>query len=206
MRKLEVIERHQDFFAEFGFQFDSAYSFYIKNFEEGKQVIFVHYTDQPDESNLEYSLGVRIDLVEEIIHRFLPSLSNYSERSLTLTLPSYKISKEIPRKFVIHNNWELSQVLMKAEKFFVTDGFPWLGKMIDPVELERAFFHKRDYSFRTQNFIYNAFRATALAKLYNPQDYPLVREGFLSQIEQKHMTPFTIASYLQFLAFLDHKD
>ncbi|SHO60085.1 hypothetical protein [Algoriphagus zhangzhouensis] len=203
MRKLEVVERHHAFFLDSGFIYDPAFSLYTKQFSHGKQAVFLHFTDSEDGNLLEYSLGVRIDQVENIIHKFLPSLSDYSERSLTLVQTPNKIGKELPRVFHVSTNWELSQAMMKAEKFFVSDGFPWLDQMIDPVLLERAFFHKRDYSFKTQNFIYNAFRATALAKLFNPKDYHIIRDGFLSQINRQHMTPFTIASYLQFLSFLD---
>lgn len=203
MRKLEVVERHHAFFLDSGFSYDPAFSLYTKQFPHGKEAVFLHLTDSEEGNLLEYSLGVRIDQVENIIHKFLPSLSDYSERSLTLVQTPNKIGKELPRVFHVSTNWELSKAMMKAEKFFVSDGFPWLDQMIDPILLERAFFHKRDYSFKTQNFIYNAFRATALAKLFNPQDYYLIRDGFLSQIDRQQITPFTIASYLQFLSFLD---
>lgn len=205
MRKLEVVEQHHQFFLDFGFSYDPAISLYSKDFPHGKQAIFVHYTDSTHGNQLEYSLGIRINLVEETIHKFLPSLSGFSDRSLTLTQPPNKINKELPKVFFIANNWELAQIFMKSEKFFVQDGFHWLDQMVDPVFLERSFFNKSGFSFKTQNFIYNAFRATALAKFYNPEDYPVVRKAFLVRVEQQQqMTPFTLASYLQFLNYLDH--
>jgi hypothetical protein len=78
--------------------------------------------------------------------------------------------------------------------------------MINPLNLERAFVEQRNNSFKTQNFVYNAFRATALSKIYNPKDYPEVRKSFLRQIQEKDMTPFTLASFLQFLDYLDNLD
>jgi hypothetical protein len=114
-----------------------------------------------------------------------------------------KIGKELPKRFTIENDWELSEAIMKVDSFFVTKGFEWLDKMMNPVNLERAFLEQKNNSFKTQNFIYNAFRATALSRIFNPIDYPEVRENFLKQIQNSSMTPFTIASYLQFLDYLD---
>lgn len=203
MRKLEVIELHHQFFTDFEFEFHSSNLLYQKNFEHGKQVIFVHFTEYPDASYLEYNLGIRIDVVEEIIHRFLPSLTGYSDRSITLIQTPDKIGKLIPRRFVIENDSQLARAVMAAEKFFVMHGFPWLDEMIQPENLEMAFAERKEKAFKTQNFVYNSFRGVTLAKIYNPEHYPILRQIYLQNIKQGEMTPFTIASFLQLLDYLD---
>ena len=205
MLNIDIKERHQEFFLDFGFEFNPNYSTYEKSFPLGKQAIFVHFTEYPDTNYLEYNLGVRIDTVEELIHRFLPSLSDYSSRSLTLIQTPNKIDPNIPNRFAITSDFELEEALIKAEKFFIKNGFKWLDKMSHPLTLENAFVAKENYTFKSQNFIYNAFRATALAKLYKPEDYLIVRENFLNMVEKQQVTPFTIASYLQFLSHLDQE-
>ena len=204
MRKLEVIELHHQFFNDFDFKFHSSYLLYHKNFPQGKQVIFVHFTEYPDVSYLEYNLGIRIHTVEEIIHRFLPTLSDYADWSVALIQTPDKIGKLIPRLFVIENDGQLADAIMAAEKFFVLHGFHWLDSMIQPENLEKAFAERKDKAFKTQNFVYNSFRGVTLAKLYNPKDYIILRQLYLENIEQRDMTPFTIASFLQLLHYLDH--
>jgi hypothetical protein len=204
MRKLEVIELHHQFFNDFEFKFHSSYLLYQKNFLHGQQVIFVHFTEYPDVSYLEYNLGIRIDAVEELIHRFLPILSDYSNRSITLVQTPDKIGKLIPKRFIIENDSQLADAIMTAEKFFVMHGFHWLDDMIQPENLERAFAERKDKAFKTQNFVYNSFRGVTLAKLFNPADYPILRQIYLENIKQREMTPFTIASFLQLLDYLDH--
>ena len=204
MRKLEVIELHHQFFNDFGFDFHPSNLLYKKDSSHGRQVIFVHFTEYPDACYLEYNLGIRIDDVEEIIHRFLPTLSDYSERSITLIQTPDKIGKSIPRRFVIENDGQLAEAIMAAEKFFVMHGFHWLDYMIQPENLERAFAERKDKAFKTQNFVYNSFRGITLAKLYNPSDYPILRQIYLENIRQREMTPFTIASFLQLLDYLGH--
>ncbi|WP_332911925.1 hypothetical protein [Algoriphagus boritolerans] len=76
--------------------------------------------------------------------------------------------------------------------------------MIQPENLERAFAERKDKAFKTQNFVYNSFRGVTLAKFYNPEDYPILRQIYLETIREREMTPFTIASFLQLLHYLDN--
>lgn len=201
---MEVIELHHKFFMDFGFEFHSSQLLFYKDFPQGQQIIFVHYTESPTATYLEYHLGIRIDEVEEIIHKFLPSLNNYSERSITLVQTPNKIGKMIPKRFEIKNDGQLAEAIMAAEKFFVLHGFPWLDEMIQPDHLESEFANAKDRSFKTQNFVYNSFRGATLAKMYSEKDYPILRDFYLKQIKKMEMTPFTIALFLQLLNYLDH--
>lgn len=203
MRNLEVIELHHQFFRDFEFEFHPSHLLFYKAFPQGQQVVFVHFTEYPDASYLEYRLGIRIHAVEEIIHRFLPTLSDYSERSITLIQTPDLIGKMIPNRFLIENDSQLAEAILAAEKFFVRQGFTWLDEMIQPENLERAFAEQKEKTFKTQNFVYSAFRGATLAKLYNPEDYVILRNIYLEQIKQREMTPFTIASFLRLLDFLD---
>ena len=203
MRKLEVIELHHQFFNDFEFEFHSTNLLYYKNFHQGQQMVFVHFTEYSEVSYLEYNLGIRIHAVEEIIHQFLPTLSDYSDRSITLVQTPDKIGKMIPRRIVIENDGQLAEAIMAAEKFFVMHGFHWMDNMIKPENLERAFSERKDKAFKTQNFVYNSFRGITLAKLFNPSDYPILRQIYLENIKQREMTPLTIASFLQLLDHLD---
>lgn len=94
-----------------------------------------------------------------------------------------KIGKLIPKRFVIENDSQLADAIMAAEKFFVMQGFHWLDEMIQPDNLERAFAERKDKPFKTQNFVYNSFRGVTLAKLYNPADYPILRQIYLENIK-----------------------
>lgn len=203
MREAKLISIHSELFTYNGFEINKDNLHFEKHCPHGKQVIFIHYTEYPESNFLEYNLGIRIDQVEKMIHRYLPSLGDYSDQSITMVQTLNKIGKELPKRFTIENNWELSEAIMRVDSFFVSKGFEWLDYMMNPVNLERAFLEQKNNSFKTQNFIYNAFRATALSKIFNPVDYPEVRDSFLKQIQNSSITPFTIASYLQFLDYLD---
>lgn len=204
MRKEEIIDLHYGFFHDFGFELHPQNLWFQKSFPEGNQVVFVHYSEYTDLSYLEYNLGVRIHPVEQIIHKFLPSLSDYSNRSITLIQTLDSISPQFPRRFSINENHDLTEAMMSAEEFFIQKGFRWMDQMILPQNLEKAFASQKEKPFRTQNFVYTAFRGVTLARLYCEEDYVTLRKYYLEQIEKKDMTPFTIASFLRLLDFLDH--
>lgn len=203
MQRIDLLRRQADFFQDFGFELDPGDLIFKKSFPGGLQLIFVHYSPYPDGAYLEYNLGIRLDEVEEIIHQFLPSVNGYSQNSVTLIQTLDKIGKELPKRFFISHDGQLSKTLMSVEKFFVSNGFAWLDQMSNPLNLEQAFVSRNERTFKTQNFIYNAFRGTALGKLYQPKDYPKLRETYLNLVEKHSPTPFGLASYLKFLNYLD---
>jgi len=205
MHQEDLLRRQSSFFQDFGFALDPAQNVFKKSFNQGTQIIFIHYQPYPDGAYLEYNLGIRIDQVEYLIHQFLPSLQGQSDNSVTLVQTLDKIGRELPKRFFIENSARLSSALMNVEKFFVSYGFNWLDEMSDPMNLEAAFATRKDKKFKTQNFIYNAFRGTALSKIYKPEDYPQLRQTYLSMVQKSSTTPFTIASYLKFLNYLDEE-
>lgn len=203
MKNIDFFGLHTQFFLDHGFEINQNFMLFQKSFPIGNQVIFVHHQEDARGTCLEYNFGIRIHQVEELIHQFLPTLSGFSERSITLVQSQDKISKISTDAFIIRQEDELNEIIHRGEEFLLTKGIPWLDKMIDPLNLEIAFFERKSNFFTSHNFVYNAFRATALSKLFNPKDYPYLRQLFLEHIEEKEMTPFTIASFLKFLDYLD---
>ncbi len=203
MIQIDVIELHQEFFRDFGFEYDSVEKLFYKSFPQGNQVIYLNFSEYSDINYLEYSLGVRIHQVEQLIHEFLPTVMDYADKSITLIQTPDKISKKLPPRYMIETEAQLQEVMDKAEKFFITLGFPWLDTMIDPFNLEKEFAGRKEKPFQTQNFVYNAFRAAALSRFYSIDDYPVIRQFYLEKIKEKDMTPFSIAAFLKFLDYLD---
>lgn len=203
MIKVDVIELHKDFFRDFGFEYNFVEKFFYKSFPQGNQFIYLNFSEYSNINYLEYSLGVRINQVEQLIQKFLPNLMNHSDRSVTLLQTPHKINKNLPVRYIIETEAQLQRAMENAERFFITQGFPWLDAMIDPHNLEKTFISRKDKPYKSQNFVYNMFRATALTRLYSPIEYPRIRQFYLEKIREKDMTPFSIAAFLQFLDHLD---
>lgn len=128
---------------------------------------------------------------------------NHSDLSVTLLQTPNKINKNLPVRYIIDTEAQMLSAMESAENFFITQGFPWLDSMIDPLNLERAFVSRKDKPSKSQNFVYNMFRSTALTRLYFPKDYQWIRQFYLEKIKDKEMTPFSIGAYLQLLNYLD---
>lgn len=203
MESINVIRQHRDFFRDFGFEYDFEENFFFKQYPIGNQVIFLNFSEYSEINYLEYSLGIRINKVEQLIQKFLPSLMNHSDRSVTMLQTPHKINKNQPVRYIIGTEAQLQMAIENGKRFFTDQGFKWLDSMIDPINLEKAFISLKDKPIKSQKFVYNMFRATALTRLYSPKDYPWVRQFYLGKIKDKNMTPFSIAAYLQVLNYLD---
>ncbi|MFC5623542.1 hypothetical protein [Algoriphagus winogradskyi] len=204
MRKKDVICLHSEFFKENGFELNQSQLFFEKVFPHGKQIVYVHFVEGSNESWVEYHLGIRINEVEELVKKYLPTPDDYAEQSITLARTANNLGNFYPRKIRVSNEKQLSELVYSIENFFLTTGFRWLDQMIDPYVLEQEFLNHKEGSFENYNMVESAFRSTALSKLYNPEDYPILRQSFLEKINSEEMTPFTIAAFLQFLNYLDN--
>ena len=203
MLKIDVIELHQVFFRDYGFQYNSVLNFFYKSFPHGNQVIYLNFSEYSDINYLEYSLGIRIHQIEHLIHEFLPTVMDYADRSMTLIQTPRKISKSLPPRYKIDTDAQLQEAILKARKFFIKGGYPWLDSMIDPFNLEKEFAAHKEKPFKSQDFVYNSFRSVALSRFYSSLDYPVLRQFYLEKIKDNDMTPFSIAAFLKFLDYLD---
>ena len=206
MRKSEVVGLHLEFFIDNGFVLNHPQLLFEKVFTHGKQVIFVHFVEGSTECYLEYHLGIRINAVEELIHKYISTRSISADESITLAQTPDKLGDSYSKKIMISDDNELPEAITSSENFFLNSGFKWLDQMIDPIVLEQEFLHHKENPFEDVNLVEAAFRSTALSKLYNPKDYPILRQSFLEKINSQEMTPFTIASFLQFLNHLDNME
>ena len=131
-----VILLHEDFLADFGFSLDNRSLYYVKKTLQGRQMVFFHHTQHEEVSYLEYHLGIRIEKVEQIVHRFLPSLGDYKERSISLVETMDNIDDKMPRRFLVENDLEIDQVIRMVEEFLVKKGFKFLDKYASGKALE----------------------------------------------------------------------
>jgi hypothetical protein len=204
MKINEMVLLHENFLTDFGFHLEPKKLLYSKDFQEGKQIIFFHHTQYNDSLYFEYHLGVRFDEVESIIHKFLPTLGDYKDRSITLIETMDRIDEKMPRRYFLENDLEITPVIEKVENFLIKNGFPWMDKFSNGKKLERFFNEDPDRNIVTQNFTYRSSRGIALAKLYNPNKYKEVRDMYLTKMEEMQVTPFTVACFLNLLDYLDN--
>ncbi|PZX56911.1 hypothetical protein LV84_02040 [Algoriphagus ratkowskyi] len=206
MRKMDVVGLQSEFFKKYGFALIHSHLLFEKVFPHGKQVIFVHFTEGLKDINIEYHLAIRINAVEELVQKFLPSPLSYAEQSITIAQTPDKLGNIYPKKITVSDEIDLSKIINDVEEFFLNTGFAWLDQMIDPKYLEQEFLRQSENLMHDCNLVESAFRSTAVSKLYNGQDYPILRQAFLETIHSQEFTPFTIASFLQFLDYLDKLD
>lgn len=201
-----MVSLHQDFIKKSGFELDSLMYHYSKVFDGGKQVLFFHQIQYPNTRYIEVQLGVRFNLVENIINQFLPSLGDFKERSVTHVIPIYQLDSRLPRRFILQEEFEVNDLLTQIEEFLLKDGFHWLDKYSVPENMEMLFNNNPNQVLSNQNFTYRAARAVTLAKLYNKELFDLTKKAYLEKSAEMMVTPFTLASFLNLLNHLENLD
>ena len=201
--KKEII-KYSKFFEEHGFKLNTSLLRFEKVFPHGKQVIYANITDGDNGKSIEYHLGIRINTVEELIIKQVPMVSFNPEQSITFSQSLNKLRDSSTKKIKSLLKMNDPTDIHSKKDFFLNEGFKWLDQMINPSRLQQEISKLKEDSFESHNLVEKAFKVTALSKLYNPNYYPILRQSFLEKINCNEMTPFTIASFLQFLNYLDN--
>ncbi|WPR76737.1 hypothetical protein [Algoriphagus sp. NG3] len=202
--KSDIVELHSIFFKKYGFELNPCNSSFEKAFEGGKQVVAVYCFEGKEGIIVDYSFGIRIHAIEELVNQHLPTLINNVEESLTMDMPMGKLGNYRPGVIKISTALELDELVDNIEKFFSLKGFSWLDQMSDPHILEQQYYCKKRKPNNPNEMVEIAFRSIALSKLFNPENYPELRQAYLEKMDYREMTPLTIASFFHFLNYLDH--
>jgi hypothetical protein len=197
----EIIIEHNHFLSDYGYKLDRKSFQYFKNFALGKKIVFFHHS-QDENLSFEYNLGIRFDHVEFIVHQFLPSLGDYQERSITLVESLNGISPSFDKKQLLSNESQVLNAIHESERHLIAEGFPWLEKYSSGPRLERYFNEYPDISIASQNFTYRSARGVILCKLFNPDQFEEVKTNYLAMLNEKQVTPFTLACFLNLLNYL----
>jgi hypothetical protein len=202
MEVKELILKHKDFLSDFGYKLDRKSFQYTKNFAHGKKIVFFHHTHHEDVSYIEYHAGIRYDIVELIVHQFLPSLGDYKDKSITLIETLDGINPTLPKRRLINHESEINQAIRESEELLASDGFKWLDKFASGPALERYFNETQDQALISQNFTYRSARGVTLCKLFNPNQFDEVKNNYLTMLDEMQVTPFTLACFLNLLNYL----
>ncbi|MCE7054634.1 hypothetical protein LZF95_08105 [Algoriphagus sp. AGSA1] len=204
LNKSDIIKSHTPFFTMHGFDSNPCGSVFEKAFEGGRQVVEVQCREESDGVVVEYYFGIRIHSVEELVSQYLPTLITNVEESLTLYMSLDKLGNSRLGKIKISTTEELTELQSAIENFFSINGFSRLDQMSNPLNLEQDFFYQQSKPSNSNEMVEVAFRSIALSKLFNPEDYPVLRQAYLEKMDYSEMTPLTVASFFHFLNFLDH--
>ncbi len=201
--KSDIIKLHSPFFRKHGFELSPCKSAFEKDFEGGKQVVGVQCHEEKEEIIVEYYFGIRINAIEELVNQHLPTLISNVEESLTLYKSLDNLGNYRTGKIKISTIEELTELRSTIENFFSVNGFGWLDQMSNPLVLEQEYSYIVNKSQNTAEMVEASFRSIALSKLFNPENYPILRKLYLEKMDYREMTPLTVALFFQFLNYLD---
>ncbi|WP_296618952.1 hypothetical protein [Marivirga sp.] len=125
--KRKVILNIEDFLNDFHYFKLKGYDVFQYPFQNGSKLIVINSTPYEDGLMLEIQLAVRIDKLEELIFNF------YKQETDKLSLSYYKniaqIYSDMPKRYLIQNEIQLSRTIAEIENALVKKGFNWLDEL-----------------------------------------------------------------------------
>ncbi|MEM9671920.1 MAG: hypothetical protein ACFB15_26285 [Cyclobacteriaceae bacterium] len=152
---------------------------------------------------IEIFLGVRLDLVEELVYQFTMGLREYRPHSTTLLTPAKKVTEKAELRYELHQESDVEKVGNDIKEFMLTYGYDFLDQYNGVSALDQLYNanpeQKADY---ITNEYHRALRGVILAKLVQSQSWPELVQFYQRKLEKKGTPEVQLNKYLRLVEFL----
>ncbi len=167
---------------ENGFQFIKSKERILRNHEAGFDVIYARIIDYNPVFQIEFSIAIRLEKVENIINKFLgEDIVNSNYKSLTTTIASsYDMITDSNENYIeIKNEQELNEALQKLISIVKQKGLIFFNKYrnlntTNQLKKERILNGKSGSS----NNLENLMQSLTLMKLCNDPDFDKLKDKY----------------------------
>ncbi len=153
--------------------------------------------------NIELFLGIRIDMVEDLVYQFTDGLREYGPYSTTLIVPARKISSESQYSYQLATEEEIPDVLHKIMHFLNERGFPFL-KEYGSVEVLNKLYNQhpeQKMSYVTNEF-HRALRGIVLAKLDQQPRWKELVDQYRTKLQKQGLPEVQMQGYERLVQYL----
>ncbi|MEM9830868.1 MAG: hypothetical protein AAF944_09525 [Bacteroidota bacterium] len=156
---------------------------------------------QPTE--VEVFLGIRINLVEELIYQFTSGLTGYGSYSTTLLVPTRKIASEFPYFYSLATNADIPVIVPQIMQFLIQRGWTFLEKYHSVKSLDALYNQEptQKSPYLTNEF-HRALRGIALAKLAQRPDWEHLVKQYQSNLQKKVIPETQMQNFARLANFL----
>jgi hypothetical protein len=161
-----------------------------KNTEQGFQNIILSISKYEQESLIEFNIGVRLDIVENLVNQFTQHLIDFQADTNTLLTSMGRLLNEPFLRFKVKSEDDLFQVCQKLCKFMTEQGFSFLEQVSHSPTLDQVINRNPEQAHPYfYNSYHRALKGITLAKLnYNP-DFEGLAQTYYQQLIRKNAPP-----------------
>ncbi len=167
-----LYSRLQPFLAENGFQVQPAPGIFRSPQPGGWLTVAIAESSYPEGNLTELHLGVRHEVIEEIIYPFALGLQSPGGEAHTLMVSQGKIEGEKHQREWVRDEADAVLVARQWQQWMLQKGFAWLEIHRETAWLDRLYNDDPDTARRWQpNAFHRSLRAIALAYLTHRIDF-----------------------------------
>jgi len=153
---------------------------------------------------LEIHLGIRLDVIETVAKRYVRSLPEFQEDSLTLVVSMGRLQGQKYLRFKIKDDDDLEEAYESINTFLDPVGFSVLEGWADTSYLHQLFNSEPSNLNFFHSAANKAIRGLILAKLNNAEQFDEIRNQYWRLLKVKNSPNFHLEAFKQLNQFLEY--
>ncbi len=152
---------------------------------------------------VELHLGIRINIVEDLVYQFTNGISGYGPHSTTLIASAGRIEGMPYLRYELNEIAEVPAIVQQMNAFLVAKGFDFLQKN-QRIEALNTLYNTKatQKSLLLPNLLHRSLRGIVLAKLTQQEDWMQLAETYRLQLMQKGIPGPMIQRYVLLTNYL----
>jgi hypothetical protein len=194
-----------DFFKDHRFEMRPELKQFRRYFDGGFHNVIFSLSEFEEEAWLEVNLGVRINMVEELVQQFLDCMPEFRSETNTVIISIGKLSDTRYYRYKLSDKDDVNDCTLLVQEFISERGFAFMAEASHLCTLDQWFNHKPQAPLRyLYNQTHRCFKGTVIARFANnPKFLSLIEEYYLL-LQRLGAPQRTIQEYDRMVSYLLH--
>lgn len=208
MNKIQTQEKHiyeslYSLFKDQGYELISFQKQFRLNTDNGYRAALISVNGTPYEQTIDLSLGIRLDIVEELAGQFIKGLPVGYKENTTIAASYGRLTQQPYKRFLVKDAADLKAVCSRIEGFMSTKGFRFLESFDRLRKIDGLLNRKAEQPCPfLGNQLTRCFKGAATAKMSHRNDFNRLVKIYLTYLHKQWAPQGVIDNYKRFVRFL----
>lgn len=203
LQEHQLYTRLSPLFLKQGYELQPHKKQFSMQTRNGFRSAMISINGSRSEQAIDLTLGIRLDLVEDLVGQFMEGLYSFSKESPTLIASYGRLTSKPTRRFLVQEEGDLNEVSQRIEQFMLGKGFRFLERFDTLKRLDKVINRKPE---QPCPFLYNqvsrCFKGITIAKMMHRTDFNQLVKIYLNYLHNQWAPRSVIANYKKLVKFL----
>ncbi len=169
----------------------------------GYRAVLIHVNGNSAQQSIDLQLGIRLDVVEELVNQFLQGVSMGCEESATIIASYSRLVHNPCKRFLVTDAADLESVCLRMAAFMQSSGFRFLESFDRLRKIDGLLNRKPEQSSPfLQNQMIRCFKGLVIAKLTHRTDFNQLAKTYFTFLNKHWADQSVTANYKRLVKFL----